>query len=129
MTYGLDLEAALGNLRERSGLNELSFLIVAISIQTRSGGNLAEILTNLARMVRDRAKMRRKIKSLSSEGRMSAIMLSIIPIALALILNLMNPDFYGEVSNEPFFVTGIAIAGMLWVIGVFVLYRMVNFKV
>ena len=66
MTYGLDLDSALSNLRTRAGQSDLSFFVVAVSIQQKTGGNLAEILTNLSRMVRERGRMRRKVHSLSS---------------------------------------------------------------
>lgn len=79
MTYGLDREAALVNLRERTGQGDLAFLVVAISIQSKTGGNLAEILSNLSTLIRARFKMRRKIHVLTSEGRFSAVGLSVVP--------------------------------------------------
>jgi len=128
MTYGLDLETALANLRDRTGLTELSFLVVATSIQARSRGNLAEILSKLARMVRERARMRRKILSLSSEGRWSALLLSLLPLALFLLFSTLSPGFYGEVRNDVIFMPVVVLGILLWAVGIVVLYKMVNFK-
>jgi tight adherence protein B len=129
LTYGLDLETAMVNMRSRVGQPDLSLLVLAISIQSKMGGNLAEILSNLSRVIRDRFKLRRKAKSLSAEGRYSAIFLSIIPIILFSILWLISPSFYGQIWNEPIVkpALGGAVAWML--LGNFVMYRMVKFDI
>ncbi len=129
LTYGLDLETAMVNLRTRVGQADLSLLVLAVSIQARMGGNLAEILANLARVVRERFKLRRKAKSLSAEGRYSALLLSLIPIVLFGILWLIAPSYYGQVWGEWFVkpVLGGAIGWM--VLGNLVMYRMVRFSV
>jgi tight adherence protein B len=128
MTYGLDIETAMSNMRTRAGQSDLSFLVVAISIQSKTGGNLAEILMNLSRMVRERARMRRKIHSLSSEGRFSAIGLSVIPCVLAIIIQLTAPTYFSEVEHDPLFMPAVYTGLVMWAIGVFTLRRMVNFK-
>ncbi len=129
LTYGLDLETAMVNLRSRVGQSDLSLVVLAISIQSKMGGNLAEILSNLSRVIRDRFKLRRKAKALSSEGRYSAIFLSILPIALFAILWLIAPTYYGDVwsdwSVKP--TLGAAIGWML--LGNLVMYRMVKFNI
>ena len=86
MTYGLDLSTAMSNLRARTGQLDVALLVVAISIQSKTGGNLAELLANLGRMIRERGRMRRKIHSLSAEGRMSAIALSSFPVVIYLVV-------------------------------------------
>jgi tight adherence protein B len=129
MTYGLDLETAMNNLRARAGQSDLSFLVVAVSIQSKTGGNLAEILGNMSRMVRERAKMRRKIHSLSAEGRFSAVGLSLIPCVIFLAISMMTPTYYGEVKNDPMFMPAVYLALTIWAIGIVTMYRMVNFKI
>jgi tight adherence protein B len=129
LTYGLDLETAMVNMRSRVGQPDLSLLVLAVSIQSKMGGNLAEILTNLSQVIRDRFKLRRKAKSLSAEGRYSAIFLSIIPIALFSILWLIAPTFYGQVWNEPLVKPALAAAVGWMMLGNFVMYRMVKFNV
>jgi tight adherence protein B len=128
MTYGLDIDTAMGNMRSRAGQSDLSFLVVAISIQSKTGGNLAEILMNLSRMVRERARMRRKIHALSSEGRFSAIALSAIPCVLAGIIQLTAPTYFSEVDDDALFMPAFYTGLVMWAIGIYTLRRMVNFK-
>ena len=129
LTYGLDLETTMINLRSRVGQSDLSLVVLAISIQARMGGNLAEILTNLSQVIRERFKLRRKTKALTAEGRYSAIFLSLLPAALFGILLLIAPSYYGQVWDVWFVqpVLGAAIAWMAF--GNYVMYRMVKFGV
>ena len=129
MTYGLELDRALKNLRARVGLPDVSFLVVAVSIQLQLGGNLAEVLGNLTRVIRERLKMKLKVKATSAEGRASAVVLSIMPFALMGILTVMNPGYYAEVWNDPVFLPGMAIAFIMMVFGIFVMWRLVNFRI
>ena len=129
MTYGLDLNEALGNMSVRAGQGDLGFLVVAVSVQAQTGGNLSEILSNLSTMLRERSRMRRKIHSLSAEGRFSAIALSIIPLVLWGIISLLNPGYYGEVSGHPLLTQALYLGIALWSVGAFVMYKMVNFKI
>ena len=129
LTYGLDLETAMVNLRSRVGQSDLSLVVLAISIQAKMGGNLAEILTNLAQVIRERFKLRRKARALSAEGRYSAVFLSLMPIVLFGILWLIAPSYYGQVWDV-WFVKPILGAAVLWMLfGNFVMYRMVRFGV
>ena len=128
MTYGLDLTTALGNLRERTGQMDVALLVVAVSIQSKTGGNLAELLSKLGKMIRERSRMRRKIKALSAEGRFSSIALIIVPIVVYLIVNTLAPTFYGDVKDDPIFMPSVYFGLGLWVVGIFVIRRMVNFK-
>jgi tight adherence protein B len=129
LTYGLDLETALVNLRTRVGQSDLALIVLAVSIQSKTGGNLAEILTNLARVIRERFKLRRKARALSAEGRLSAMMLSVLPFVLFAILWFIAPNYYGDVWKNVYVqpVLGLAIAWMLF--GDFVMYRMVKTRV
>jgi tight adherence protein B len=129
LTYGFELDRALKNLRGRVGLPDVSFLVVAVSIQIQLGGNLAEVLSNLARVIRERLKMKLKIKAASAEGRFSAIVLSIVPFALIGILTALNPGFYGEVKDDPIFMPVLGGAFILMIFGIFVMWRLVNFRV
>ena len=129
MTYGYELDRALKNLRGRVGLADVSFLVVAVSIQLQLGGNLAEVLSNLARVIRERLKMKLKIKAASAEGRFSAIVLSIVPFALMAILTTMNPGFYAEVMDDPIFMPTMAGAFIMMIFGIIVMWRIVNFRV
>ena len=81
MTYGTDLETAMRNLYFRVGQEDLPLFVTAVAIQGSTGGNLGEILENLSRVIRQRFKMRRKIRALAAEGQILALILSSLPIA------------------------------------------------
>jgi tight adherence protein B len=129
ITYGADLETALRNLYFRIGQEDLPLFVTAVAIQGATGGNLGEILQNLSTVIRDRFKMRRKIRALASEGRASAIILSSLPIAVFLMIQLVAPDFYAGVWNEDITKKTLAIAGAWMGLGNFIMYRMVNFRI
>ncbi len=128
VTYGSDLVAALKNLHERVGLPDLSLLISSVSIQSTTGGNLREILEGLSLVIRDRAKMKRKIKAISAEGRMSAMFLSAMPVILFLVLQGLMPNYYGAIWHEPLTWKAMAGLGTWLAIGNFIIMKMVSFK-
>jgi tight adherence protein B len=128
MTYGLDMPRALRNLNDRVGLPDLALLVTAVSLQSTSGGNLAEVLGNLSRVLRERFQLRRKVRSLSAEGRMSAYGLAILPILIAGAIYSQNKGFYMDVWDDPFFLPGMA-ALLVWsLIGDLIMFKMINFK-
>jgi tight adherence protein B len=129
ITYGADLETAMRNLYYRVGQDDLPLFVTAVAIQSSTGGNLGEILENLSKVIRDRFKMRRKIRALASEGRASALILSSLPIGMFLIVNLVSPKFYGEVWNQDLTKIALTLAGCWMGIGNFIMYRLVNFKI
>ena len=98
-------------------------------IQLRTGGNLAEVLRNLSTVIRDRFRMFKKIKALSSEGRLSAIVLSFLPFAVGALIFTGNPGFYLNVIDDPLFLPMMGAALGLMLAGIYVMYRMVNFRV
>lgn len=129
ITYGADLETAMRSLFYRVGSDDLPLFVTAVAIQGSTGGNLGEILENLSRVIRERFKMRRKIKSLASEGRASALILSSLPFGMFAIIYFLVPNFYGDVWHEPLTKIGLTLAGCWMGIGNFIMYRMVNFKI
>jgi tight adherence protein B len=129
ITYGSDLESALRSLYFRIGQDDLPLFVTAVAIQGSTGGNLGEILENLSGVIRQRFKMRRKIRALAAEGRASAIILSSLPIAIFIVIQVVAPDFYASVWNESMTKTALGIAGGWMGIGNFVMYRLVNFKI
>ena len=129
MTYGLDLETAMRNLNSRVRQHDLSLVVSAISIHTKSGGHLSEILGNLASVVRHRIRMRMKVRALSAEGRLSAIVLSILPFVLFGILSFTAPDYYGQVWKHNIVYPIFIAAGVWMAIGNFIMWHMVNFEI
>ena len=128
LTYGLDLDAAMSNMASRVGQDDLALLIVAITIQARTGGNLSEILSNLSRILRSRFKMRRRVRSLSAEGRFSALALSILPFLVFGALTLFAPDFYGGIWGEPIVAQVLGAAFCFMMVGNFIMYKMIQFR-
>ena len=129
ITYGADLESAMRNLYFRVGTDDLPLFVTAVAIQGSTGGNLGEILNNLSAVIRERFKMRRKIRALAAEGRASALILSSLPIALFAIINVMVPDFYASVWTESLTKIALALAGCWMGIGNLIMFRMVNFRI
>ncbi len=129
ITYGADLETAMRNLYFRVGTDDLPLFVTAVAIQTSTGGNLGEILENLSGVIRQRFKMRRKVKALAAEGRASAMILSSLPILMFIAINFMVPTFYSSVWHEPLTKIALAGAGFWMGIGNFIMYRMVNFRI
>jgi len=128
VTFGLDLNTAVDNLYQRVGHEDLSFFAVAINIQSQTGGNLAEILARLSHLIRSRAKLRLKVRALSSEGRLSAVCLSLAPFILFLVVLLISPGYFAEIRNHPVLVPALVIGFLLLGVGNVIMYRMVNFK-
>jgi tight adherence protein B len=129
ITYGAELEVAMRDLYYRCGQDDLPLFVTAVAIQGSTGGNLGEILENLSGVIRQRFKMRRKIKALAAEGKMSALILSALPIVMFGAVLLMAPEFYRSVWHVP--LTKIALACALgWMlVGNVFMYRLVNFKI
>jgi tight adherence protein B len=129
ITYGADLETAMRNLYSRIGSDDLPLFVTAVGIQGSTGGNLGEILENLSGVIRQRFKMRRKIRALAAEGRASAMILSALPIGMFVVIQFLVPDFYGSVWHEH--LTKVLLAcGIGWMLaGNLIMFKMVNFKI
>src|SRR6202165_928402 len=129
ITYGADLESAMRNLYFRVGQEDLALFVTAVAIQGSTGGNLSEILEKLSSVRRQRFKMRRKIKALAAEGRFSAFLLSGLPIAMFLVLQVMAPDFYGLVWKFEMTKIVLACAGGWMAMGNLIMFKLVNYKI
>jgi tight adherence protein B len=129
ITYGADLESALRNLFFRVGQDDLPLFVTAVAIQGTTGGNLGEILQNLSTVIRERFKMRRKIRALASEARASALILSSLPILIFAAIQFVTPEFYASVWDEDITKKALAAAGCWMMVGNFIMYRLVNFRI
>jgi tight adherence protein B len=128
ITFGQGVAAAIDNLYRRVGQEDLLFLVVSINIQTQTGGNLAEILSRLSRLIRLRTKLKLKVRALSAEGRMSAYFLTAMPFILFGIISLLSPNYFSEVGNSIWLIPALLYGGLSLLIGNIVIYRMVHFK-
>jgi len=129
ITYGADLETAMRNLYFRVGTDDLPLFVTAVAIQGSTGGNLGEILENLSGVIRQRFKMRRKIRALAAEGRASALILSSLPILMFAVINFLVPTFYASVWGEDLTKISLVVAGCWMGVGNVIMYRMVNFRI
>lgn len=129
INFGLGIGQALDHLYRRVGHKDLLYMNMAIKIHSETGGNLAEILARLSRLIRERALLRMKVHSLTGEGRISAIFLSVFPFILFAIVSLISPAYYAGTLDSAIGVPAIVVGLLMMVIGNFIIYRMVNFRV
>lgn len=129
ITYGADMRDSLQAMADRWALPDMQMFVVCLSVQSETGGSLAEILENLSRVIRERASMYRKVRALSSEGRMTAKILTALPVMAFTALFLLNPAFYLDVAGERAFMIGFVGLLALYAVGFFTIRRMVDLKV
>ena len=126
--YGSDLREALGNFAKRTGSQDAHFFSVSVSIQAETGGSLAEILENLAAVIRARATLAKRVQALGSEGRASANILSVLPILVIGGITLSQPTFYSDKFSDPIFWPAVISVCTVYLIGQLMLYRITHFK-
>ena len=129
IAFGSTLEQAVSRMADRCRQVDVDLFAATVRLQERSGGNLVGLLKMNARTVRERAKMRLKIKAASSEARVSAMILTAAPFAVGIFLQVAQPSFYGEVIHERPIQVGLIGLGCWMVIGILVMQRIVNFKI
>ena len=129
VTYGAELRDALQAMADRWDLDDMRMFVVSLSVQSETGGNLAEILENLSNVIRERHSMMLKVRALSSEGRITAIMLTALPIFSFVALFLVNPGFYMDVADDPAFIPSFAGLIIMYMIGFYIIRRLIDLKV
>jgi tight adherence protein B len=129
VSYGAELTEALNDMAERWDLDDIRMFVVSLAVQNETGGNLAEILENLSKVIRERAGLYLKVRALSSEGRMTGWLLTGLPILTFTLLFLINPGFYLAVASDPIFYIGFPLLILWYAIGVTWIRKLVNIKV
>ena len=129
MTFGQDIVTAVTNLYRRVGQEDLVFLAIAVSVQSQTGGNLADVLARLATLMRERTMMALKIKALSAEGRLSGWFLSAMPFILFGVVQLLSKDYFSGVRDSWLLVPSLVYGFTSVIVANIVIYRMVHFKV
>lgn len=129
VTYGAELRDALQAMADRWDLEDMRMFVVSLSVQSETGGNLAEILDNLSTVIRERHSMFLKVRALSSEGRMTAIMLTVLPVFAFAMLFVMNPGFYLDVADDAAFMPSFIGLILMYIIGFVTIRKMVDLKV
>lgn len=129
MAMGASVEQALGALNDRVGSSDFDIVITAILIQRSVGGNLAEILDNVAHTMRERERIRGEIRTLTSQQRMTGFVIGGIPIGLLIIFNLISPEFAGLLFTDPLGRLMLGAAGVMELLGFWVISKIVNIEV
>jgi tight adherence protein B len=129
INYGVPMQDALNNLAARVPITDLRFFVIAVGIQRETGGNLAELLDKLARLMRERFKLLGTIRVLSSEGRLSAWILTLLPFVLVAVINLINPKFMSVLWRDPAGLIAVYISLALMALGIVWMWRIVKIRV
>ena len=127
--YGRDVGEALKHMAERLDMQDLRFLAVAVTIQQTSGGNLAEILDGLAKVIRARFKLFRRVKAITAEAKWSGMFLSVFPIGALVMINVIQPNYYDDVKETAVFIPACLVVAGFLVVNMFVMKALVNIKV
>lgn len=129
MNYGYDLRGALTNLAARVRTQDIQMFVVSVSIQAETGGSLADILDGLSKVIRERASMALKVRALSSEGKMTGTVLSLLPVVTFCFVFATQPHFFLDVMDDPLFLPGVMVVGVWYAIGIVILKKLIKIKI
>jgi len=127
-SLGIPLEVCLEQMYDRMPISEVNFFSTVLNIQKTTGGNLGESLANLASVLRGRKLLREKIKALSAEAKMSAIIIGALPIAVGGLVTVISPDYMYELYTTPTGHRNLMIGAGMMVLGTLMMRKMINFK-
>lgn len=129
INFGISVQDALMNLATRVPITDLRYFVIAVLIQRESGGNLAELLEKISALIRARLELLGRIRVLSAEGKLSAWILSCLPFAAGLMINLVNPEFLTPLWEDPAGRIMVGVAVTLILIGIYVMSRIIKIRV
>jgi len=129
VTSGKSIPTVFAEMRKRVDVPDLAYLAMAVQIQQESGGNLAESLSKLAAVIRDRARMFRKVTALTAEGRFSAWALSFFPLGIAGAIQLIQPDYYTRVADFVYFPHLVVLAIIMLLLNVVAMQVLTTLRV
>lgn len=129
INYGMDRNEAMRAIIRRFPNPDFRFFVAALEMQRETGGNLVEVLEKLSEVIRARANMRKKVHAISAEGRLTAFVVGGLPFAIAVVINFINPGYYSDVVEHPLFLIHMGVAFSLWALGIYMIWKMVNFKI
>jgi tight adherence protein B len=129
INFGQSYEDALRNMSKRFDCPDLKFFVLSVIIQRQSGGNMAEILEKIGSLIRERFKLFGKVKALTGEARISAVVLTILPFAIAAAIYFLNRNYMEVLFTEPAGQIMVGAAAVMMVLGIFVMRRMITIEV
>jgi tight adherence protein B len=127
--FGLPLRDALTNLAERIPSVDVRFFATALLVQKETGGNLAEILDELSRVIRERFKIYREVRVKTAQGRLTALVLISLPLGMLILLRIMNPAYMNILFDDPLGPTILTVAACMQIVGAFILWKIVQIEV
>jgi len=129
MNYGVPTNEALAHLAERVPVPDVSYFVVAVMIQRESGGNLAELLDSIAKIVRQRLQLLGEVRTLSAEGKLSAYILTGLPFCVGLVVNLLNPEFMSVLWTDPMGHRMVGVALFMMLLGILWMRSIIRIRV
>lgn len=129
ISMGVSVPESLGHMADRVELMDVKFFVTSVNIQRETGGNLAEIVDSLGRLIRKRFELKKKVRALSADGRISAIILMSLPFGMAVIFYFINPEYLMPLFTDPMGQTMLAGAGIMMIFGGIVMKKMIAIKV
>lgn len=129
VSFGVGTTQALQALSDRVASDDVRYFVVAVIIQSETGGNLAEVLKTTAQLIRERKKIAGVVRVLSAEGRISAVILTVLPFALAALMSVLNPDFVSKLWKDPMGLQLVQVSLVLMGMGVLWMWKMIQIRV
>ncbi len=126
--FGMPLGDALKGMAERVPILDARFFTTAVLTQRETGGNLSEILDNLAAVIRERFKVKRQVRAVTAHGRMTGSILGAMPVVLALILSVVSPEHMKTMFTDPLGIKMLVVGGTMQVIGALIIRKLVNIR-
>ncbi len=129
INLGVNTEKALESLSKRIQSKDLELIIMAVLIQRQIGGNLSEILDNISETIRSRIKIKGEIRILTAQGRISGLIISLMPVALSIILYFINPSYISVLFEEPVGWAMLTLAVLMQGMGIYLIRRIIRIEV
>lgn len=129
ISMGVSVPESLGHMANRVELLDVKFFVTSVNIQRETGGNLAEIVDSLGRLIRKRFELKKKVRALSADGRISAAILMSLPFGIGMIFYVVNTEYLMLLFTDPMGQTMVAGAGVMMILGGIVMKKMIAIKV
>jgi tight adherence protein B len=129
INFGLGLDEAFRNLSARVPSDDMRFFVIAVLLQRETGGNLAEVLGNIGTLVRNRFKLLGKVRVLAAEGKLSAWILGLMPVGIAMLINIVNPEFMSLLWKDSVGLNLIYCCLVMYIIGIFWMWRLIKLRI
>ena len=129
INFGVGVTEALKKLPNRVDCADLKFFVISVILQRETGGNLAEILENISRLIRERFKLQGRIAALAAEGKLSAIVMVVLPFLVAFAISILNPKYIGTLLTDPLGTIFIAFGLIMMIMGILMMKRMIRIDI